>query len=605
MNWRCALLAGAAVAVTPLVWYATTAHRQPVASPDPPPSPGASVSVPPSENWAGSRKCAGCHSEIWDSFQTHPMAHSAALVIEAPVVEDYIQQTSFAKPESRIYRVERTLDHVWHHESMTDVDGNVLYDQAVEVHYAIGSGKRGRTYLIDRGGLLKVSPITWYTQGARWDLSPGYPPRMHQRFERRALDECLVCHVGRMSFERDKPNRFGKPPVLEAAIGCERCHGPARTHIEWHESAVAEAGDDPIVNPARLDLAAREDVCNQCHLVGERFLRYGRTDHDFRAGQRLEEVWTVFLKGDGIDPVGMTRAVGQVEQMRESACFRKSQGRLGCISCHDPHSSPTPAEREPFYNGRCAVCHAEKGCSLPPAERSAVPAAGSCIACHMPPLPAGNVPHTSQTDHRVLRQPAAPPSVHAADDSELFDHAELRLPPVDLQRALALRQSRKLLSRPNAAVAARLKLQLQTVLDRYPGDAEVLRNLGSLCMMLHRPEEAREHWLAVLRLRPEHEEALQNMALFEKEQGHIGEAIEYLRRYQAIDSSQADFHLYLAQLLWSAGHRDEAIAAGLEGVALDPRLVPLRSWLARVFRELGRTDEADEQEQILHRMEGR
>ena len=28
-----------------------------------------------------------------------------------------------------------------------------------------------------------------------------------------------------------------------------------------------------------------------------------------------------------------------------SACFQKSNQRLGCISCHDPHSAPSEASR--------------------------------------------------------------------------------------------------------------------------------------------------------------------------------------------------------------------------------------------------------------------
>ena len=37
---------------------------------------------------------------------------------------------------------------------------------------------------------------------------------------------------------------------------------------------------------------------------------------------------------------GQFEAVGHVEQMESSRCFRESQGRLGCISCHDPHRLP-------------------------------------------------------------------------------------------------------------------------------------------------------------------------------------------------------------------------------------------------------------------------
>jgi hypothetical protein len=63
--------------------------------------------------------------------------------------------------------------------------------------------------------------------------------------------------------------------------------------------------------------------------------------------------------------------------LNESACFRKSQGKLRCTTCHDPHEA---AERRPaaFYNSRCHACHNE---SLRP---PAIACTTNCVDCHMP-----------------------------------------------------------------------------------------------------------------------------------------------------------------------------------------------------------------------------
>lgn len=179
-----ALLLSATALIVACVWYFRSRdHRSlPIASTQVE-TPTPAVSLPLAErvddSWAGSGKCAECHREISETFQTHPMAHSAASVLDATVVEDYSPQASFSRLQSRTYRVERTPEHVWHHELMSDAEGQVLFDQAVEVHYEIGSGKRGRSYVIDRGGLMTLSPIAWYTEGHRWDLSPGYQSATH------------------------------------------------------------------------------------------------------------------------------------------------------------------------------------------------------------------------------------------------------------------------------------------------------------------------------------------------------------------------------------------------------------------------------------------
>src|SRR5262249_46309273 len=96
--------------------------------------------------------------------------------------------------------------------------------------------------------------------------------------------------------------------------------------------------------------------------------------------------------------------VGAVDQMYASRCFRESHGenKLGCISCHDPHALPEPDKRVAYYRDRCNRCHAERGCTLPEAERQAKD--NSCSACHMPHKDSSTI-HTSITDHRILRKP--------------------------------------------------------------------------------------------------------------------------------------------------------------------------------------------------------
>jgi hypothetical protein len=58
-----------------------------------------------------------------------------------------------------------------------------------------------------------------------------------------------------------------------------------------------------------------------------------------------------------------------------SACFRESQGRLSCLSCHSPHA---PLERRrSAYDSVCKTCH-----STTRHVRSVMKL--SCTGCHMP-----------------------------------------------------------------------------------------------------------------------------------------------------------------------------------------------------------------------------
>src|SRR5258708_536001 len=104
---------------------------------------------PVSQKFAGSAVCRECHAQIWELYQSHPMARTLSEVGSAEQTEDDTRQPAFSRG-NREYRVERADGKIVHHEMQRDPGGNVIYDQGVEIRYAIGSGTHGRSYLIDR-----------------------------------------------------------------------------------------------------------------------------------------------------------------------------------------------------------------------------------------------------------------------------------------------------------------------------------------------------------------------------------------------------------------------------------------------------------------------
>ena len=88
-----------------------------------------------------------------------------------------------------------------------------------------------------------------------------------------------------------------------------------------------------------------------------------------------------------------------------SRCYKESKGELGCISCHDPHTLPEPADRIADDQKRCLECHAKRGCSLTAEVRLKKSPQDDCVSCHMSTLPGSTVGHSAITDHRILRTP--------------------------------------------------------------------------------------------------------------------------------------------------------------------------------------------------------
>ena len=540
--------------------------------------------------FVGSATCAECHSAIANSFRSTGMGCSMQQVDASSPLENDTEKNSFSPDGRHHYSIERTSEGVFHHERLINGDGQTVYDQALKIDYALGSGTQGKSFLINRDGLMFHSPIDWYGRAGKWDLAPGYTLPNHPRFERMASAECLTCHSGQMNQVPGLDNHFEQPPFQELSIGCERCHGPGAEHVRFRRGHAKGESPDPIVNPARLDPARRDDVCSQCHLTGEaRYLREGCQFGDFRPGQRLEDVYLVLVHGTGATADGRTRAVSQVEQMRSSACYVKSGGRMGCTSCHDPHSQHDLANQAEFYQGKCLGCHTEQGCSLPETQRLQKQADDSCIACHMPRLNASDVPHATQTDHRILSQPNqfVPDNNPAQDLLELFDGAEQRLPSIVVERARAIWMADHAASHSDRAQAARALRLLQKVSRQLPKDADVLDALGNASAIEGRMEPALKYWKEALSIDPNRELTLSTTATVLVNLGRFQAARPILEKQLQIQPWNAAMWGRYSIVLGQLGESDKAIEAGRKAIEIDPSNPKTYLWLAELYGRIG------------------
>lgn len=557
----------------------------------------------PLDDFVGSRVCASCHVDISKSYSQHPMAQSLADVMEAKPLEDYENQTTIKPPGNRNYIIERRQDGVFHHEVGVTVDGIVIYDQSVPIHFAVGSGQRGRSYLTNRDGRLFMSPLTWYSGNKVWDLSPGYRPESHQRFDRQVSDGCLACHAGRMAIQDDSPNSYdAHRPFLEAAIGCERCHGPGASHVAHYQKADSRA-DDRIVNPAKLDTIRRDAVCNQCHLQGgRRVLRYGREEFDFRPGDRLSDVWIVSMEPEKAGPGDAALAVTQSQQMQESACFQKSQ-RFGCTSCHDPHRQPNSEERHSFYDSRCAACH---GQSSPECAASlSLRETKSCVECHMPRFPTSDVPHTVQTDHRILRtRPALKQrgTPRVKRDVVIYHEGDPALPDWEIQRGRGILASELAQRHDDHRRGYEAITLLRPLQSRLFDDTELLNALGTAYLQQQNSSEAVKCWELVLKLAPNNTTSLESLAVFHHQSGNLSQASHYYARLIEANPWRAESFGRYAHVLGQLGALDAAIAAGEKCVELNPTLAHVHTWLAETYQRRGQIEQSRKHQELSRQL---
>ena len=563
----------------------------------------------PGWGYMGSEACADCHAEIHHAYRAHPMSRSASIAGARPDDGPSDQPARFTVrgptgSEMRFeYRVTQHEREMIHHEVALDVAGNEICSRKVQTHYAVGSGARGRSYFVDAGGQLYLSPMTWYAGAREWDLSPGYE-KTNQHFERRVLDDCVFCHVGRAAPQPGRAHAFELEPILELGIGCERCHGPGRAHVSYHQSAEPRSETDPIVNPSRLSQPFRDDVCFQCHLQGlDRLTHPGRRPFDFRPGQAVADIWTVLITGTKISDDNTTSAVGQAEQMQASRCYIESQGAMSCTSCHDPHAVPVAADRVDFYRSRCLACHAagdRDECRMERSARLLESSEDSCIQCHMPGLDANDVPHTSQTDHRVVRRPGVQPAADGKDEIAIYESD--RIPPELVARSRAIllvHQSEELRFRLLAEQAIPLLTPWTT---SHPDDVEALAALGTAYFFTQDAQTASVVLDQALAIDPDSEYALRQRMFLSHEIDDLEGGVRYGRRLIDLNPHHYDYHGRMAHMLGRAGRWDEAIESARKAVEIRPWSPQIHGWLAEAYRIAGQEELSEQHAELFEKL---
>ena len=556
---------------------------------------------PVSTGFVGSAACRDCHAEIHDKYVRTGMGQSFGRIGEVASLEQRAD-TGF-QAAGRQYHIESSNGQTLHCEALTDDQPGAIYEQKVPIQYAMGSGHKGRSYLFEQGGALFMSPISWYAEGDRFDLSPGYKPEQGDRFERRITSRCLSCHVGQVNAVPGRLDHVGSPAFHELSIGCERCHGPGERHVALHQGDWQAGQTDPIVNPSRLEPELREAVCNQCHLLGaDEIPRYQRSDYDFRPGMYLSEVWSLFLEPAMTNVDGTPRAVSQVEQMRDSRCFRVSNGKLGCVSCHDPHASVPEAEAESYYRNRCLECHSQQGCALPEPQRAVKN--DSCIACHMPRVGDNDIPHVSQTNHAIPRSVDVEltPISRSRRQAELFQDGPL-LPKPDVQRARGIAAAKQAELKQNDELAGTALQMLEPVVAANPLDTAATAALARCYQLIGRFRDAGPIWRDVVAGDPNNEEALLTMAQILQQTGQWKESLDFLEAFLKLNEWPAHAHGMKAQLCERLGELDTALQAAEIAFQRDPTRKTAYIWLEQSCLKAGRTADAERYRLLRERLE--
>ena len=429
--------------------------------------------------YIGSKACSGCHRAIYEKYIRTAMGQS----VSKPATELLAEPVQLHDAAlNRDYRVFRRGNALFQSES-EQRDGKIVFETEHQLEFRIGAGQNGISFAVRRADHLFQAPLSYYAAAKRWDFSPGFE-QTSPGFNRPILEACIVCHAGRPNAVPHSEGRYLDPPFSELAIGCENCHGPGELHLRERSRGPGKLPDTSIVNPRRVPARLAEDICMQCHQAGDaRVLMPAKSYADFRPGRPLAETVAIFALPSQAKDADLLE---HHTAMKSSKCYRATNGKLSCLTCHNPHEQPDRAGAAEYFRGKCLNCHNEGSCRIDIAVRRKTTPADNCIGCHMPKRDVARISHSALTNHRI---PARLGNNSRPDD--LSGLVLVNQPPGDFRLPLMTRLAAygELMTRAPALESKYFEL-LEEARRTEAEDPLLLAALGRRALLARAPEAA-------------------------------------------------------------------------------------------------------------------
>jgi hypothetical protein len=340
------------------------------------------------ERYAGAEKCEACHRELTQAQLASNHARTIRDLSRQSPQANFASTTEIRDPLTGArYSVRKAAGAGSQPEIVVKLGA---LEATQRLDFEFGSGRFAYGYLgkIDDGNWVDAR-LNYYEEIHDWGFTSGQDkPTASLRTQPLGRPQnaaevvrCFSCHSTVLradGVDKSPPDGSGlrvRPEHSVLGITCEACHGGRAQHVQDRISGKAE---QPVKPRSAGELNA---LCGRCH---------GLTN---------------------VDPAHPVLARFQPWGMQQSRCFKESNGRLSCLTCHDPHRNASTDVS--FYEAKCRSCHI----ATPDAAHSAKEAAKTtcpvnpktgCVGCHMP-RDSKSMLHVSLTDHfiRAIRKGAA------------------------------------------------------------------------------------------------------------------------------------------------------------------------------------------------------
>ena len=335
--------------------------------------------------YAGSESCMECHPKIYNEAlkSSHYKASASASIKN--VLGNF-------SPGYNTYSYDKATKMVM--ENRNNELFQVYYKNGKEVkayRFDIVMGaKNAQTSLFWDKDIVYELPLSYYTSVNNWGTSPSYPPNQ-PNFSRAISIDCFECHSSNMELKHkntETENYFGTEMKMETmkkesvifGIDCERCHGPAKNHVQYHKKNPELKLAKHIVTHKSLNNQQKLARCVICHSAATNL----ESRFKFVPGNSMTDFYNVSIPNPDANSDVHGNQYGLLSQ---SKCFLESK-TMDCTSCHDSHT--IEIESLSRQSEKCLSCHGEgkkNFCTIK--VPNGIVLKDNCIDCHMPKKASG------------------------------------------------------------------------------------------------------------------------------------------------------------------------------------------------------------------------
>jgi hypothetical protein len=370
---------------------------------------------PRGKGYAGATTCRECHQAVYDSFINTAHFKATAEANPQNILGHFHAGENFFSYSSNEKVVMQKRDSGYYQALVIKGKETAAY------RFDILFGNRNaQTSVYWQGDQLYELPLSHYNASNTWGTSPGFPAA-YPEFRRLVDADCFDCHSSNIVQKNTPVNNdpaYEKRTIIYG-IDCERCHGPARRHVNYHQQHPGEKTAAWLVRNSNLTAQQKLDACAVCHSGNDKMKIQSR--FAFRMGDTL---------GYFFMPFGGSNASADVHGnqyalLTQSKCFNINT--MTCGTCHDPHKDA--AQSLATYSQKCMNCHTEASknfCSRYASLGQIIKT--NCIDCHMPKKASNAISY--QTQQSSVKEPylLRTHTIGVYKDSELNVHGTKKAP---------------------------------------------------------------------------------------------------------------------------------------------------------------------------------